>query len=75
MHVFSSLVQKISRIMFSHYFHVTIATTIILNMEYLVWNFYTSFVKKGEGLLHACISSRYLSVYILYVGFWVTTRP
>jgi hypothetical protein len=45
----------------SYYFHVTIATTIILKME---WNIYTScgisifhMLKKGEGLLHACISS------------------
>jgi hypothetical protein len=47
--------------MISYYFHVTIltiATTVILNME---WN--TScgisifhLLKKGEGLLHACIS-------------------
>ena len=26
-------------------------------MEYFMWNFYISSVKKGEGLLHACISS------------------
>jgi hypothetical protein len=26
-------------------------------MEYFMWNFYISSVKKGEGLLHAYISS------------------
>jgi hypothetical protein len=51
-----SLVKKLSRI-FSQYFHVAKATTIILNMEYSMWNFYTSPVKKGEEFLHACISS------------------
>jgi hypothetical protein len=58
MKINDSLVKKLSRI-FSQHFHVAIATTIILNMEYFMWNFYTSSVKKGEGLLHACINHLY----------------
>lgn len=30
---------------------------IVFNMKYFMWNLYTSSVKKGQGLLHAGISS------------------
>ena len=35
-------------------------------MEYFMWNFYISSVKKGEGLLHACISSSTHSSQFMY---------
>ena len=33
--------------MFPYYFHVTMATTIILSVKYFMYNFYTSSLKKG----------------------------
>jgi hypothetical protein len=58
MKINDSLVKKLSRIIFLILLrYYTIATTITLGMEYCMWNFCTSSVKKGEGFLHECISS------------------
>jgi hypothetical protein len=44
--------KTLSAIIFSYYFHVTMTTTIILNMEYFMLNgiSITSSVKEGEAL-------------------------
>ena len=53
-----SLVKKLSRIIFSYYFHVTIATIIILNMNTSCGISILHLLRKpGEGLLNAYISS------------------